>query len=92
MTDREFITVAELRQPMSQLKDDDKLSFAGGLSFYHFKRWGEDEFIVEFNEAQGDLDAGFRKRNPNVKVVFIDTAKADWDESGVVGSIDVTVR
>lgn len=65
---------------------------SGGLSFYRFKNWGDDAVVLEFNEPQGYLSDAFKKRNPNVKVVFIDDAAADMDESGMVGSLDISVR
>ncbi|CAG2130764.1 hypothetical protein [Cupriavidus numazuensis] len=87
------LTVGELRRQLDGLDDDVKLSFSGGLTFYRLKRWGDDEFIVEFNEPQADLSDSFKRKNPNVKVAFIDISNVEWDESGVIGGpIDVGVR
>jgi len=88
----ETMTVGELKRHIKSLKDSDKLSFSGGLSFYRLKKWDEDEFIVEFNEPIGFLSDNFKKNNPNVKVVFIDTENTEWNESETVGEIDVNVR
>lgn len=86
-------TVGDLKRQLEGLDDSVKLSFSGGLTFYKLKRWGDDELIVEFNEPQGYLSDSFKKKNPNVKVAFIDTSNVEWDESGVVaGPIDVAVR
>lgn len=92
MSTEQTMTVGDLRAALEGLSDDHLLSFSGGLTFYRLKRWSDNEHIVEFNEAQGDLSPGFKKRNPHVKVVFIGTEAVEWDESGVIGALDVTVR
>jgi len=82
------MTVGELRRHLEGWPEDTKVSFSGRLAFYRLKRWGDHEVIVEFNEPQADLTPEFRKRNPHVKVAFIDdeaTANAD-------GSISVSIR
>lgn len=86
------ITVGELRQELEGLEDSVKISFSGGLSFSGLKRWGDNEFIVEFEEAIGYLPERFEKENPHVKVVFINTEYTDWYESGTVGKTDISVR
>ena len=87
------VTVGDLRRQLEGLNDDAKLSFAGGLTFYKLKRWGDDEFIVEFNEPQAYLSDSFKKKNSNVKVAFIDTSDVEPDESGIIsGPIDVEIR
>jgi hypothetical protein len=86
------ITVGELRRQLNGLSDDTKLTFAGGLTFYRIKRWGDDEVFIEFNEAQADLTPAFRKKNPQVKVAFISTDAVEWDENGITGSVNITVR
>jgi hypothetical protein len=86
------MTVGDLKRHLSGLSDDTRLSFSGGLTFYQVKRWGDDEVLVEFNEAQADLTPEFKKRNPNVKVAFIASDSVNWDKSGMVGSVNVTVR
>jgi len=93
MSDEPLFTVEELRRALKGLDGDARLTFSGGLSFYRLKRWGDKEFVVEFNEPQGYLDEKFKARNPNVKVVFIRTDNIAWDESGVVVEpVDVGVR
>ena len=92
MSSEPTITVGELREAMSALPDDHLLSFSGGLSFYRLKRWSDKEHIVEFDEPQGDLTDAFKRRNPHVKVVFIDTGHGSWNEDGLVGEINVEVR
>lgn len=86
------LSVGDLKQQLEGLKDSDKITFAGGLSFYRLKRVAGDEVFMEFNEAEGYLSPGFKKRNPTVKVVFLDTAQADWNAKGTIGSMEVTVR
>lgn len=86
-------TVGDLRQQLEGLGDDVKLSFSGGLTFYRLKRWGDDEFIVEFGEPQAYLSDSFKKKNPNVKVAFISTEDLEWDESGIVSEpINIEVK
>lgn len=92
MSTEETMTVGELRAALEGLADDHLLSFSGGLTFYRLKRWSDNEHIVEFNEPEGYLSPAFKKRNPNVKVAFIGTETAEWDENGIVGSLDVEVR
>ena len=63
-----------------------------GLTFYRLKRVADDEVLMEFNEAEGYLSPDFTKRNPTVKVVFHDTAQADWSAEGTIGVMDAAVR
>lgn len=87
------LTVGDLKRQLAGLDDDVKLSFSGDLTFYRLKRWGDDEIIVEFNEPQAYLSDSFKKKNPNVKVAFIDISNIEWSETGLVGGpIDVEVR
>ena len=86
------ITVGDLKRSLSGLPDDTKLTFAGGLTFYRVKRWGDDEVFIEFNEAQADLTPAFKKKNPQVKVAFISTDAVEWDKNGMTGSVNVTIR
>lgn len=89
----DLMTVGDLKQKLEGLSDDTKISIAGNLSIYRFKRVANDEVFMEFNEAPGFLEDSFKKRNPNVQVVFIRTDNVEWDESGIVGGpVDVTVR
>jgi len=90
--DDNAMTVGELKRRLAGLSDDTKISFSGGLEFYRFKNWGDDEVILEFNEPQGYLSDAFKKKNPHVKVVFINTDAAAMEENGIVGRIDVNVR
>ncbi|WP_368646694.1 hypothetical protein [Castellaniella ginsengisoli] len=87
MSDR-ILTVGELRSHLIGLPDDSVVSFSGGLSFYRFKRWGDDEVVLEFGEPQADLSPEFKRRNPHVKVAFIDVDSPVNSD----GSISVTVR
>jgi hypothetical protein len=85
-------TVGDLRRQLAYCSDDTKLTFGGGLmTFYRVKSWADDEVNIEFGEAQADLTPAFRKRNPHVKVAYINTDFANWDEEGQIGSISVTV-
>lgn len=86
------LTVGELRRQLAHWSDDTKLDFGGGLTFYRVKEWGDDEVYIEFNEPMADLSPQFRKRNPQVKVAFINTDSAQWDENGMIGSVDVSIR
>lgn len=87
------LTVGELKRQLSSFDDNTELSFPGDLTFYRLKRWSDNEVVFEFNEPQADLSISFKKRNPNVKVAFIDTKDVQGDESGVVGGpIDIEVR
>ena len=63
-------TVGELRQKLAGLKDDTKLSIAGGLTIYRFKRVADDEVFLEFNQFEADLSPSFRKNHPAVQVAF----------------------
>ncbi len=86
-------TVGDLKRQLALFGDDVKISFSGGLRFYRLKSWGDDEAILEFCEPQAYLSDSFKKKNPNVKVAFIETSNVELDESGVVGGpIDVNVR
>lgn len=86
-------TVGDLKRHLAGLDDDVTLSFAGDLTFYRLKRIADDEVFLEFNEPQAYLSDSFKKKNPNVKVAFIDTSNVQWDESGIIGGpIDVEVR
>lgn len=88
-------TVADLRAELDGMEDTDEISFSGGLTFSRFKRWGDDEFVMIFNEAEGYLGQSFKKRNPHVLVAFInndymDTSEAS-DDGAILGSINVSV-
>jgi hypothetical protein len=78
MDDDQKLMVGELKRLLSDLPDDDFLSFSGGLPFSHLKRWLDHEHVVEFNEPEGHLTAEFKKRNPHVQAVFINTEDPDW--------------
>lgn len=83
-------TVGDLRRQLKFLDDDVKLSFCGGLTFYRLKHWGDNEFVVEFNEPVAYLSESFKKKNPDVKVAFIDISKLD--ETNPVSVINIEVR
>ncbi|GFZ63232.1 hypothetical protein PSE10B_39610 [Pseudomonas amygdali pv. eriobotryae] len=88
----EKFTVGDMKRKLVGLDDSLELTFSGGLTFYRIKRYGDDEVYIEFDEAVGDLTDAFKKRNPGVKVAFIETSAADWSEDGIVGGpISVTV-
>lgn len=78
-------TVGELRRHLLAFNDDDKLAFAGGLGFYRVKASGDNEAFIEFNEPQADMSLSFRKKNPNVKVVFISVENVEWNDAGTIG-------
>jgi hypothetical protein len=86
------ITVGDLKRQLASFPDDMELTFQGGLTLYRLKQRAENSVNVEFNEAQGYLSDSFKKRNPNVKVAFIDTSNVQWDKEDVIGGpIDVEV-
>ena len=91
MSDTEY-TVGDLRRLLQGLTDDTKLSFGGGMTVYRVKRCADDEVYLEWNEPFADLDPQFRKRNPHIKVAFVTTDAVDWDEQGLIGSVDVSIR
>lgn len=89
------LTVADLRAELEGMEDTDEISFSGGLTFSRFKRWGDDEFVMIFNEAEGYLEQSFKKRNPHVLVAFINNEYMDTSEASgdgvILGSINVSV-
>jgi hypothetical protein len=85
-------TVGDLRRQLAIWPDDTKLTFGGGLTFYRVKQWDDDEVFIEWGEAQADLNPAFRKRNPHIMVAFINPSSVDWDENGMIGSVDVSIR
>jgi hypothetical protein len=91
MSENEF-TVGDLRRHLQAWSDDTKLTFGGGLTFYRVKQWDDDEVFIEWGEAQADLNPQFRKRNPHIMVAFIKPAAVDWDDDGMIGSVDVSIR
>ena len=86
------MTVGDLKRELRGFADDTKLNFAGGLTFYRVKRCSADDVFIEFDEPEGYLSPEFKKRNPNVKVVFIETENVEWSKSGMSGTIDVSVH
>ncbi len=86
------LNVGELKRQLGNLPDDTQIIFDGNLNFYRVKRWSDTEVIIQFNESQADFTPEFKKRNPNVKVAFISTESTEWDESGIIGSVNVTIR
>jgi len=85
------LTVGDLKRHLAGYPDDTKISMSGGLTFYRFKNWGDDEIILEFNEAQAYLPDEFRKANPHLKVAFIDPAAGNWDEDGQTSVINASI-
>ena len=76
---KEF-TVGDLRALLDGLDDAAILSFSGRLTFQSLKQWGDSEFVVQFTEQQAYLSEAFKKRNPNVKVAFVETSGVVRDE------------
>lgn len=91
MSDTEY-TIGELRRAIEGISPDTKLSFGGGLTFYRVKRVANDEVYIEWGEPQADLDKQFRKKNPHIKVAFVSLETAEWNQHGLIGSIDVSIR
>ena len=87
-----YFTVGDLRRQLEFCKDSDKLTFSGGLTFYRVKSYSDDDVNIEFNEAQAYLDENFRKKNPHIQVAFVDTDATQWEEGGMVGSVDISIR
>ncbi len=87
------LTVGELKRLIKELAEDVTLTFPGGLTFSRLKRVANDEILIEFNEPQAYLSNSFRRRNPHVKVAFIDTSNVKWDKIGAVGEpVDIEVQ
>jgi hypothetical protein len=86
------LTVGDLKNALSGWSEETKLTFAGGLTFYRVERWGDNGAFIEFNEAQAYLAPDFKKKNPQIKVAFISTDVVEWDEKGLIGSVDVTLQ
>jgi hypothetical protein len=91
MSDTDY-TVGDLRRHLEGISDETKLSFGGGMSVYRIKRCADDEVYLEWNEPFAFLDEKFRKNNPHIKVAFVDLSAADFDDSGLLGSVDVSIR
>jgi len=87
------ITVGELKSHLEHLNDDDELELPGGLTFYRIKQRGDDFYVLEVNEPFAYLSPSFKKKNPHVKVAFINTDDVEWDESGITGGpVDVEIK
>jgi hypothetical protein len=92
MSDTDF-TVGDLRRQLAYCSDNAKLTFGGGLlTFYRVKNWDDDEVNIEFDEPQADMSPAFRKRNPHIKVAYVNIDYTDWQEGGLIGRIDVSMR
>jgi len=93
MADEYKMTVGEFRQQLEWADDNDELIFSGGLGFYRFKQRGDNLVQCEFNDPLGDLDKAFKRKNPNVKAVFISVDDVEMDESGISSNpVNVGVR
>lgn len=92
--EQESFTVGDLRDALERLSDDTNIEFGGGLTFYRFKRWGDKAVILEFNEPFGYRTEEFKRRNPNVKAVFIDPTPLPGTavDDIMLGQVDVEVR
>ncbi|WP_114195607.1 hypothetical protein [Edaphovirga cremea] len=64
----EKLTVGDLKHLLSDMSDDTEISFSGDLTFYRFRRWSDNEFLLEFNEAQAAPSENFRRRHPYIQV------------------------
>jgi hypothetical protein len=85
-------TVGDLRRLIQGLSDETRLSFGGGLTVYRAKRCADDEVYLEWNEPFADLYPQFRKRNPHIKVAFVTIDDAEWNDQGLIGKVDVSIR
>lgn len=63
-------TAGDLKRQLSGMSDDAIISFAGGMTFYRFKRYGDNEFFLEFSECPADVSEEFREENSHVLAVF----------------------
>jgi hypothetical protein len=61
--DGSSMTVGELIEALKEVPRETKIRFQGGLSFYRFKRRGEDLIQVEFNEPVYDALAYYNDQN-----------------------------
>ncbi|MDE1189009.1 MAG: hypothetical protein PW844_21495 [Pantoea sp.] len=64
------MTVGDLKRQLSGVDDDTEISFDGDLTFYRFKRWGDNELLLEFNEAQAATSDAFKRKHPHILVSF----------------------
>jgi len=74
------LTVGDLRRAISELPDDTKLIFDGGMTFNRLKRWADDEFIVCFNEIHAELSPVFKKKHPEIIVAYCRTEALNENE------------
>lgn len=73
----EKFTAGDLRRALSGISDDTEISFAGGLTFYRFKRWADNEFVLEFGEAEAATSERFRREHPSILVSFCKPGRFD---------------
>lgn len=85
-------TVGDLKRQLDKWDDDTKLTFSGRMTFYRIKRCADDEVYIEWNEALAYLDDKFRKKNPHILSAFVRSESVEWQEGGVIGSVDVSIR
>ncbi|QUG77382.1 hypothetical protein GKQ23_21340 [Erwinia sp. E602] len=63
-------TAGDFKRELSGMSDDAVISFAGGMTFYRFKRDGDNEFVLEFGECLADVSEEFCEENSHVLAVF----------------------
>lgn len=87
------LTVGDLRRALEGYDKDDEVTFEGGLTFYRIKKRGTHHVVIEFNEPQACLTDAFKKKNPRVKVVYLDASAIQWNKEGTLSApMDTTVR
>lgn len=79
-----LVTAGELRRQLECMDDSAQIHLPGGLTFYRFKQWSDDEFLFEVNEPQAHLSDEFKKKNANVKVAFINVDDVIMGDEGLV--------
>jgi hypothetical protein len=70
-------TVGDLKRQLAHLDDETLIEFSGGLTFYRFKRIGDDAVVLEFAEAEADLKPKTREL---IQVAFMRMPQLSDDE------------